>query len=47
MKIMTISSGDSKGLLGCKGQTVDSNKYHFLIYIENVILLSFKIIRLD
>ena len=29
MKIMTISSGDSKGLLGCKDQTVHSNKYHF------------------
>ena len=26
---MTISSGDSKGLMGCKDQTVHSNKYHF------------------
>ena len=42
---MTISSGDSKGLLGCKDQTVPQKNIIFLIYIENVMLLWSKIIR--
>ena len=41
---MTISSGDSKGLMGCKDQQFTQINIIFLIYIDNVMLLWFKII---